>query len=171
MSRNLTKKQREFIDEYIETGNGTQSALEVYDIDPNGKDPKKTASVIATENLGKHSIREEITKRITLEDIDKAHKSLLDAVRLDYFVFPKSMSDEEITSHVEAQGLTCLNIRPSDKGKLAFFTLPDGMSRSKAIEIWHKVQGTYAPEKQAHVHVHVEANPRLKELAKKLNAH
>ena len=66
------------------------------------------------------------------------------------------MSDEEITAHVEAQGLTVLNIRPSDKGKLAFFSLPDGASRSKGIEIFHKVEGSFAPDKHITLNVDVE---------------
>lgn len=54
----LTKKQQGFVKDYIDTGNGTQSALNNYDIE--GKDPEKIASVIATQNLGKLSIQEVI---------------------------------------------------------------------------------------------------------------
>lgn len=50
----LTRKQKIFVNEYILTENGTQSALKAYDIE--GKNPDKTASVIAVENLGKPSI-------------------------------------------------------------------------------------------------------------------
>lgn len=56
MARGLTKKQKGFVKDYLETGNGTQSALKHYDIE--GKDPSKIASVIATENLGKPSVKE-----------------------------------------------------------------------------------------------------------------
>ena len=57
---NLTHKQAEFVKEYIETGNGTQSALAAYDITTEGKTKEqieKTASVIASENLGKLRIQ------------------------------------------------------------------------------------------------------------------
>lgn len=47
----LTKKQKEFADKYLETGNATQSALEAYDTD----DPN-TAGVIGHENLRKPKI-------------------------------------------------------------------------------------------------------------------
>lgn len=48
----LTKKQAEFVKEYIETGNGVQSALKAYDTES-----YKTASVIAHENLEKPRIQ------------------------------------------------------------------------------------------------------------------
>lgn len=65
MSR-LTFKQREFVKEYVKTnGNGTQSILRVYDT----KD-SKTASVMATENLNKPSVKEELDKRLQRSDIN-----------------------------------------------------------------------------------------------------
>lgn len=49
----LTPKQQGFADDYLETGNGTQSALNNYDTeDPN------TAGAIAHENLRKPKIRQ-----------------------------------------------------------------------------------------------------------------
>ncbi len=49
----LTKKQAEFVKEYLDTGNGTQAALKAYDTeDPN------TAGAIASENLRKPKIIE-----------------------------------------------------------------------------------------------------------------
>ena len=54
----LTKKQQGFVKDYIDTGNGTQSALNHYNIQ--GKNPEKIASVIGTQNLGKLSIQEAI---------------------------------------------------------------------------------------------------------------
>lgn len=54
MAKDFTKKMKGFADDYLETGNGTQSALNNYDI--KGKNPRKTASVIAVENLAKPSV-------------------------------------------------------------------------------------------------------------------
>jgi phage terminase small subunit len=51
----LTTKQKRFADKYLETGNGTQSALASYDTTS-----PKTASVIAVENLAKPSVRDYI---------------------------------------------------------------------------------------------------------------
>ena len=58
----LTEKQKRFADEYIKSGNATQSAIEAgYS--------KKTARSIGSENLAKPDISEYIAKR--LEKIDK----------------------------------------------------------------------------------------------------
>jgi hypothetical protein len=167
MAPKLTKKQRTFVQAYIETGVGSEAVRQAYDIEPH---ETKLASVMAAENLAKPSIKEEIQRRVTPEMVEEAHESLLTAKRLDYFVFPKSMTDEEIKTHVESNGLTCINVRPSEKGKLAFFSLPDGASRGKGIELFHKVQGTFAPEKRLNVNIEVkEPSDRIKGLAKKLN--
>ena len=159
--RKLTRKQARFVDEYIETGNGTQSALSVYDTED-----YNTAHVIASENLQKPTVQQAIAERLTPELVDKAHESLLTAVRLDYFVFPKSMDDSEIQEHVEAQGLNVLNIRPTEKGKMAFFSLPDGMSRSKGIELYHKLKGNFAADKHITVNVDIPLTPQALQAAK-----
>lgn len=165
MEPKLTRKQKVFVDAVVETGNGTAAAMQAYDTES----PVVAAS-IAYENLRKPQIIEAVEKRVTPQMVEDAHSSLLTAVRLDYFVFGKHMTDEEITSHVESVGLTCINIRPSEKGKLAFFALPDGAARGKAIELYHKVHGTFAPEKKLTVHVEAQAiDPRIRELARKLN--
>jgi len=58
----LTPKQKKFADEYIKTGNATQSAIEAgYS--------KKTARSVGSENLTKPDISDYIAKRI--EEIDK----------------------------------------------------------------------------------------------------
>lgn len=55
MSRELTKKQRGFVNDIVKTGNGTKSVLDNY----NTKS-ENTASSIATENLRKPKIQEAI---------------------------------------------------------------------------------------------------------------
>jgi len=166
MSTNgLTRKQKVFVEEVVEHGNGTKAALAAYDTES-----PSVAAVISSENLSKPNVLNAIASRITPEMVDEAHESILNAVKLDYFVFGKHMEDEEIREHVESVGLTCVNIRPSEKGKLAFFTLPDGAARGKGIELYHKVHGTFAPEKKLTVHVEAQAiDPRIRELARKLN--
>jgi hypothetical protein len=163
-----TRKKDKFVDAYIATGVAAEAARQAYDIDPTNH---KLAASIGSENLAKPDIQEAILKRITPELVEQAHESLLTAVRLDYFVFPKMMSDVEIEEHVTAQGLTVVNIRPSEKGKLAFFSLPDGASRGKGIELYHKVQGSFAPDKHINVNISAEPSDRIKELARKLNGH
>lgn len=166
MEAKLTRKKKVFVDALVETGVGSEAARRAYDIDPKNT---HLAAVIASENLTKPDIQRALAERITDDMLNEAHQSLLTAVRLDYFVFPKYMEDAEITAHVETNGLTCINIRPSEKGKLAFFTLPDAAARGKGVELGYKLKGSFAPEKHAHLHVHEEVSPRIRDLAKKLN--
>ena len=164
MEKRLSHKEKGFIEDILSGKTGTQAVLDNYDTNN-----EKVAGVMAVENLGKPRIQKAMSERISDDELEVAHKSLLTQVRLDYFVFSKSMSDEEITSHVEAQGLTVLNIRPSEKGKLAFFSLPDAAARGKGVELGYKVKGTFAPDKHVTLNLTPEASPRIKELAKKLN--
>jgi len=53
MAEGLTKKQKEFADEYLETGNRTQSALNAYNTES-----YMTAANIGSENLNKPKIKE-----------------------------------------------------------------------------------------------------------------
>jgi hypothetical protein len=170
MSKGLTRKQETFVEAFVETGVGAEAARQAYDIP---SENKQLAAVIASENLRKPEITQAVAERIkTREELaDEAEESLLTAVRLDYFVFPKSMDDEEIEEHVEAQGLTCINVRRSEKGKLAFYAIPDGAARGKGLEIFHKVRGSFAPDKHLNVNVEVEASPDVEEAARILNEH
>lgn len=56
--KGLTKKQRDFAEEYIKTGNGTRSALRSYDVGSHA-----VANQIAQLNLKKPAIREYIESR------------------------------------------------------------------------------------------------------------
>lgn len=58
MTESLTKKEKGFVKDYIDTGNGTESALNNYDIESNN--PINVAAVIASQNLRKLKIREAI---------------------------------------------------------------------------------------------------------------
>lgn len=51
MARRLTKKQKEFADKYVDTGNATKSALQAYDTED-----YQTAATIANENMKKPEI-------------------------------------------------------------------------------------------------------------------
>ena len=57
MTRQLTKKQRKFVDAYVESGIGVKAALEAgYDTDYDG------ARSIASQNISKLHVRQEIEK-------------------------------------------------------------------------------------------------------------
>ncbi len=75
----LTRKQRGFVKDYVETGNGTQSALKNYDT----KD-YMTANQIAVENLQKPAIQnaiKSIAEQIPDELLVQVHLEGLNASR------------------------------------------------------------------------------------------
>lgn len=72
---NLTKKQQTFVKEYIETGNGTQSALKAYDTTS-----EAVASAIAVENLQKPMIVEVIHSLAERISDDKLYQVLTDGL-------------------------------------------------------------------------------------------
>jgi len=87
----LTKKQKGFVKDYLETGNGTRAVLENYDV----KD-ENSAAAIASENLRKlkiqnaiKSIAEQIPDdelvRVHLEGL-KAGKKTEEGIEPDYAV-------------------------------------------------------------------------------------
>lgn len=76
MATKLTKKQREFADKYIETGNGTNSVLGVYNTEDS-----RTAAVIAHENLTKPNVVNYIQSKLSDELLAKKHLEGLEAVR------------------------------------------------------------------------------------------
>ena len=99
----------------------------------------------------------------------EAHREMLEQKEVNYFVFPKLMTDEEITEHVESNGLEVINICPSDKGKLAFYSIINANARKSALDMAYKLKGKYAPDKTLNLNVEVDASPEIKELAKKIN--
>lgn len=58
MAKTLTKKQKDFANAYIDSGNGTKSALATYDV----KD-ENSAAVVASTNLSKLKIQEYIADK------------------------------------------------------------------------------------------------------------
>lgn len=73
----MTLKQRTFVKNYVESGNGTQAALEAY----NTRD-SNTAAVIASENLTKPKVIEAINrvldrKGLSLEQVSESVGNIL----------------------------------------------------------------------------------------------
>lgn len=102
------------------------------------------------------------------EDIAREHKELLNQKRIDYFVFPKNMEDEEISEHVRAAGLEVIVVRQSDKGKMAFYSLPDAQAKKAALDMAYKLKGSYAPVKSAVLHGgHVTVTEKQQRIADK----
>lgn len=81
MATELTKKEKGFIKDYLETGNGTEAALKNYDTED-----KNIAASIASQNLTKLKIQNEIRSiadSLPDEDLIKVHKEGLQATADD----------------------------------------------------------------------------------------
>lgn len=144
--KTLSKKQKGFIKDYIETGNGTESAMRNYKVKN-----KETANAIAVENLQKPLIKETIARygdRFSDEELAQHHKKLLNQKQKSYFVFPKSMEDEEIIDKVNKAGFEVIVISPGEKGKYAFYSIDDAVAVKSGLDMAYKIKGTYAPEKK-----------------------
>jgi len=75
------------------------------------------------------------------------HTKLLSQKQLNYFIFNKDMQDEEIVEHLAANGFDTVTIRPSDKGKMAFYSIDDANAKKSALDMAYKLKGSYAVEK------------------------
>ena len=84
-----------------------------------------------------------VDKYLPDEDLMHHHKEMLRQTRIDYFVFPRKMEDEEIFEHVEAAGLTCITVRTSDKGKMAFYAVADANAKKAALDMAYKLKSKY----------------------------
>lgn len=125
--RKLSKKQRGFVNDYVIDENGTQSALNNYDIQSNK--PEKVASVIATENLAKPSI---------IEAIEVKRKSLKNA-----------LIEKGITEDYIAEKVDVLLTARDEKGNKDFTAIDKGLKHAtniygiESIEDKPKQQNTY----------------------------
>ena len=98
----LTKKQKEFADEYLETGNGTQAALKAYDASN-----ENSAAVEANRTLRKAKIQKYLE--------DKAEKA---ALRVEELSNQKGLF---VLSHQQKR--ICLNLRQRKCQNQLFFSL------------------------------------------------
>jgi len=153
MARVLTKKQKGFVKDYIKTGNGTDSVKKNYDVASD-----QTARAMAYENLTKPHIVKSIQDSLPDDLLAEHHNKLFKQVQTSYFTFPKSMSDEEIIEHVNANGIDVITVRESDKGKLAFYTIPDANAIKNGLDMAYKLKGSYAAEKSMALNLNVDAH-------------
>lgn len=79
MTDRLTHKERGFVKDYIETGNGTKAALANYDT----KD-ENTAAVIASTNIRKPKIQQAIEEALPDDLLNEVHREGLYATREYY---------------------------------------------------------------------------------------
>lgn len=86
----LTRKQSKFVEKYIETGNGTVSAKEAYDVKNND-----TAKSIASENLTKPYIINAIHEALPDLLLSEKHLQLLNSTKVEHMVFPLGPKGED----------------------------------------------------------------------------
>jgi hypothetical protein len=166
MSKELKPKEKEFISEYLSNGNNaTQAVLKVWP-DLKEESARSKGSFLLTND----NIREKLNSTISDSLLRKKHEKLLEQKRVEYFVFPKAMDEEEIVEKVNAAGFEVIVIRDGEKGKYAFYSIDDAQAISKAIDMGYKLKGSYAPEKSVNVNVNADIIPteRLKALADKI---
>ena len=96
-------KQRRFVREYVRTGNGTAAALVAYDT----RDPR-TASVIATETLGRPSVQAAVAE---LLDENGLSNERLAEIHAHYLALYRSDDPQE-----KALGLKALDMAYRLKG-------------------------------------------------------
>lgn len=80
MSEFLTKKEKEFADEYLETGNGTKAALKAYDTNS-----ENMAAVLASRTIRKDKVRAYLEEKAEIASqviFELATTSQQDNVRL-----------------------------------------------------------------------------------------
>lgn len=173
MLEKLSKKDQEFVKEIVLTGNGTEAVKKVY-----GAKNDNAAAANASKKLTKPKFAEAVAElrlslaqRLPDDILEENHKALFKQKRVDYFVFPKTMEDEEIKQHVLANGLEVITVRTSDKGKMAFYSIPDAMAISKGLDMGYKLKGAYAPDKSINLNLNgdIVATEELEALADQLN--
>lgn len=103
----------------------------------------KTNVLVKTKNW--QQLRQEY---ISDEDIAVAHDELLNAQRVTHHIFPQDEEDDVIKEVIMSiPGCRVLTIQPRKAGKVCYFTTPDNLAKAKAIDMGHKVAGTYAAKK------------------------
>lgn len=103
----LTRKQKGFVNDYIKSGNGTQSVLNNYDIESDK--PERVASVIAVENLAKPNIIKAIQERLPDDLLEKKHLALLNKMEMIDIESPEGnkmrIEGDQIDAQAVAKGL------------------------------------------------------------------
>lgn len=75
MATNLTKKEKGFVKDYVELGNGTKAALNNYDTES-----ENIAAAIASENLRKPKIQQAIAEMLPDDLLAEKHLALLNKI-------------------------------------------------------------------------------------------
>lgn len=90
MARNLTKKQKGFVKDYVETGIGSLAVKKNYDVSDDA-----TARAIASENLTKPNIVMALNESFPDEVLAEKHIQLLNAQKIEHMIFPLGPKDQD----------------------------------------------------------------------------
>lgn len=83
-----------------------------------------------------------LQKYLPDKTLAQKHKELLTVGRLETFVFPLSIEDEEIKSVIrDIDGSKFIRISKSPAGKRAYFTAPNADAQLRALELAYKIKG------------------------------
>jgi hypothetical protein len=136
---NVARKHKKILDELTENGGSMRQAILKVGYSQDIADtPQKITNSITWKQV--------LEKYFPDDILAEKHTELLEQKKIEYFVFPKSMDDEEIKEHVLSAGLTVIVIRETDKGKMAFYSIADAQAKSKALEMAYKIKGKYSDE-------------------------
>lgn len=137
--RNITMKQRNFIKEYVETGNATKSALKIYD----------TKNYNVAKSIG----QENLTKPYLIEEIN----SLMEG---------RGITDEKLLEKLEA-GLAAVKISEY-KGKLVETNIPDLQLQHKFLDTAFRLKDMYPSQRVESRNINVDLElERMSDLERK----
>lgn len=124
----LTKKQRGFVKDYLETGNGTEAAVRNY-----GVKDRSVARSVGSENLAKPYIIDAIAEALPNDLLAEKHLELLNKKEV---LIRNNVTSGEIevvpTGEIDVQAV------------------------SKGLEMAYKIKGSYAAEKSINLNINTE---------------
>lgn len=149
----LTKQENVFVQVVAETGNRTKAAKKAFGIKDDNYAGLKGSRMIRKDKIVK--TLKSMADHLPIELLAENHLKLFKQKQVSYFVFPRNMKDAEIVGHVKAAGIDVITVRESDKGKMAFYSIPDTNAISRGLDFAYKIKGDFAPEKKVAVNLNV----------------
>lgn len=141
----MTLKQQRFADEYIITGNATQSAIKAgYS--------KKTARAIANENLMKPYIKEYINERLAKLESEK--------------IATQEEVLQYLTSVMRGEKTEPLLVLDGEGTQKVIQAVPNVQSRTRAAELLGKRYGTFTD--RVDINAQIESKPKFDDIVNQL---
>lgn len=141
----MTLKQQRFADEYIISGNATQSAIKAgYS--------KKTARAIANENLMKPYIKEYIDERLAKLESEK--------------IATQEEVLQYLTSVMRGEKTEPLLVLDGEGTQKVIEAVPNVQSRTRAAELLGKRYGTFTD--RVDINAQIESKPKFDDIVNQL---